>query len=69
MVLLLIITMLDLLVVSVTSITAWFNVLLSPQPKLQPVEVFPWEQSAVFTLPKFNRDRLVKPSSIIISKS
>ncbi|NJK57625.1 MAG: D-alanyl-D-alanine carboxypeptidase [Pleurocapsa sp. SU_5_0] len=50
--------MLDLLVVSVTSITAWFNVLLSPQPKLQPVEVFPWEQSAVFTLPKFNRDRL-----------
>ncbi len=58
MVLLSLITMLDLLVLSVTSVTAWFNVLSSPKPKLQPLEFFPWEQSAVFKLPEFNRDRL-----------
>jgi serine-type D-Ala-D-Ala carboxypeptidase/endopeptidase (penicillin-binding protein 4) len=60
MVLLSLITMLDLLVLSVTSITAWFNVLPSPKPKLQPLEFFPWEQSAVFTLPEFKRDRLAQ---------
>jgi serine-type D-Ala-D-Ala carboxypeptidase/endopeptidase (penicillin-binding protein 4) len=58
MVLLSLISMLDLLVLSVTSIAAWFNVFSSPKPKLQPLEVFPWEQSAVFELPEFNRDRL-----------
>jgi serine-type D-Ala-D-Ala carboxypeptidase/endopeptidase (penicillin-binding protein 4) len=58
MVLLSLISMLDLLVLSVTSIAAWFNVLPSPKLKLQPLEVFPWEQSAVFKLPEFNRDRL-----------
>jgi serine-type D-Ala-D-Ala carboxypeptidase/endopeptidase (penicillin-binding protein 4) len=61
MVLLSIITMLDLLVVSVTSVTAWFNwfnPLFSAKADLQPLEFFPWEQSAVFELPKVNRDRL-----------
>ncbi len=61
MVLLSIITMLDLLVVSVTSVTAWFNrfnPLPSAQADLQPLELFPWEQSAVFELPEFKRDRL-----------
>jgi D-alanyl-D-alanine carboxypeptidase/D-alanyl-D-alanine-endopeptidase (penicillin-binding protein 4) len=61
MVLLSIIIMLDLLVVSVTSITAWFN-WFNPFPSakanLQPLEFFPWEQSAVFELPEYNRDRL-----------
>lgn len=56
MVLLSLITMLDLLVLSVASITAWFNVLPSP-PKLKPLEFFPWEQSAVFKLPEFKGDR------------
>lgn len=61
MVLLSIIIMLDLLVVSVTSVTAWFNrfnPLLSAKADLQPLELFPWEQSAIFELPKVNRDRL-----------
>jgi serine-type D-Ala-D-Ala carboxypeptidase/endopeptidase (penicillin-binding protein 4) len=61
MVLLSIITMLDLLVVSVTSITTWFNrfnPLPSGQADLQPLELFPWEQATVFELPKVNRDRL-----------
>lgn len=58
MVLLSLINMLNLLVLSVTSVAAWFNVFPSPKPKLQPLEVFPWEQSAVFELPEFNRDRL-----------
>ncbi|MGL6341161.1 MAG: hypothetical protein ACRC80_18725, partial [Waterburya sp.] len=61
MVLLSIITMLDLLVVSITSVTAWFNrfnPLPSAQADLQPLELFPWEQSAVFELPEFKRDRL-----------
>jgi serine-type D-Ala-D-Ala carboxypeptidase/endopeptidase (penicillin-binding protein 4) len=50
--------MLDLLVLSVTSIAAWFNVFPSPKPKLQPLEIFPWEQAAIFELPEFNHDRL-----------
>lgn len=58
MLLLFLITMLDLLVLSVTSITAWFNVFPSPKPKLEPLEFFPWEQSTVFELPEFKRDRL-----------
>ncbi|PSB11156.1 D-alanyl-D-alanine carboxypeptidase [Pleurocapsa sp. CCALA 161] len=53
--------MLDLLVLSVTSVTTWFN-WFNPFPPgkadLQPLEFFPWEQSAVFKLPEFNRDRL-----------
>ncbi|WP_233219846.1 D-alanyl-D-alanine carboxypeptidase [Pleurocapsa sp. CCALA 161] len=61
MVLLSLITMLDLLVLSVTSVTTWFN-WFNPFPPgkadLQPLEFFPWEQSAVFKLPEFNRDRL-----------
>lgn len=61
MVLLSLITMLDLLVISVTSITAWlnrFNPLPSAKADLQPLELFSWEQSAVFELPEYNRDRL-----------
>jgi serine-type D-Ala-D-Ala carboxypeptidase/endopeptidase (penicillin-binding protein 4) len=49
--------MLDLLVVSVTSIANWFNFLPSAKTDLQPLEFVPWSQSAVFELPKFNHDR------------
>ena len=47
--------MLDFIVVG---ITAWLNIRRSPQPDLQPLEVFAWEQSALFELPEFDRDRL-----------
>ena len=53
----------DLLVLGVTSIAGWFNSFAEPQPKLQPLEVLPWEQSVLFELPEFNRDRT---SQIII---
>jgi serine-type D-Ala-D-Ala carboxypeptidase/endopeptidase (penicillin-binding protein 4) len=52
------VVMLDLLVLSVAAWLNRFNPLPSPQADLQPLEIFPWEQSAVFELPKYERDRL-----------
>jgi len=48
--------MLDFIVLGITGIAAWFNI--SPaKSNLQPLELLAWEQSAVFQLPKFDRDR------------
>ena len=49
-------SMLDFIVLGITGIAAWFNI--SPaKPNLQPLEAVAWEESAVFQLPKFDRDR------------
>ena len=47
----------NLVVLSVTSIAGWFSGWQEPKPELQPLELLPWEQSAIFELPKFERDR------------
>jgi serine-type D-Ala-D-Ala carboxypeptidase/endopeptidase (penicillin-binding protein 4) len=50
--------MLDLLVLGVTNVATWLNILPPAKAELRPLEIFPWEQSAVFELPEYNRDRL-----------
>jgi serine-type D-Ala-D-Ala carboxypeptidase/endopeptidase (penicillin-binding protein 4) len=48
--------MLDFIFSLITGIPGWFNI-PEPKPNLPPLELLPWEQSAIFELPEFNRDR------------
>ena len=49
--------MLDFIVLGITTIAAWFNNLTAPKPELVPLDLLAWEQTVVFQLPKFDRDR------------
>ena len=49
--------MLNFLLVGVTSIFAWFNGFSTTQTDLPALELIAWEQSTLFELPEFNRDR------------
>lgn len=50
--------MLDLIVLTLASITTWWNSWRQPQPDLQPLKSVQWEQAALFQPPEFSRDRL-----------
>ena len=49
--------MLDFIVLGITTIAAWFNNLTAPKPELVPLDLLAWEQTVVFQLPEFDRDR------------
>ena len=50
--------MLNLMILGVTSVAAWFSGGQSAQPVLQPLELLAWEEATVFSAPEFKRDRL-----------
>ncbi|MEM8720674.1 MAG: D-alanyl-D-alanine carboxypeptidase [Cyanobacteria bacterium P01_G01_bin.39] len=38
-------------------VTSWFGIHRQPQPELKPMELLPWSTTAIFELPRLNRDR------------
>jgi serine-type D-Ala-D-Ala carboxypeptidase/endopeptidase (penicillin-binding protein 4) len=53
--------MLDLLVSGVVAIAGWLNPFAANKADLEPLELLPWSESAIFELPEFERDRLSQP--------
>ena len=48
--------MLDLIAL----IVPWLNIFRQPSNSLKPLELFPWQETAIFTLPQTKRDRLTE---------